>query len=332
MADRRPYIYDDGTTDAERYLEGCLDGTYVVCRHVKKLAERMLGEIRNGYKKWHYSPEHAIRPVRFIESFCRLTASGKDSKPFVLEPYELVVVELAFGFVDDDGLRRFREVLIEWARKCGKTALLAALNLYMLTSDGEMGAEVYNGATSKEQASLCYGTTWDMVRASPMLRKRLVKGRVEKRNTQGIRYDQKMSYLVTISSNSNNLDGLNCHFAVLDELAASRDGGATYHVIKGSMGSRLQPMIVMISSNGKVRDGIFDDRRDYCIKWLNGEVEDDRFIGFLYEMDSREEINDMSMWPKASPGLGSTKSWDYLRDLLSQAQQNPRDMPEVITK
>lgn len=338
MPKSRPYIDDNGKTDAETYLEGCLDGTYVVGRHIKRLAKKMLKQIRNGHKRWHYSPDKAIRPVRFIEQFLRITDGAKAGQPLILEPYERCIIELAFGFVDDNGYRRFREVLMVIGRKNGKTALLAALNIYMLTSDGEVGAECYNGATTKEQAALCYGTTWDMLtKAAPAIKKRvdnkiIRKGMIEKRSCRGIRYDEKLNYLCTISSNSESLDGLNVHFAVLDELAASKDGGATYQVLKGSMGVRTQPMLVMISSNGHVRDGIFDDRRNYCLRWLKDEVEDDRFLGFLYELDSREEIDYPEMWPKANPGLGTVKSWDWMHDIVQQGKQNPRDWSEIVTK
>ena len=99
----RTYIDENGKTGAELYFEGCLDGTYVVGRYVRMLAEKMLREMRDGYKRWHYDPEYAVRPVRFIERFCRHTSGSKGGKPFVLEPYELAAIETAYGFEDDAG-------------------------------------------------------------------------------------------------------------------------------------------------------------------------------------------------------------------------------------
>lgn len=328
----RTYIDKNGKTGAELYFEGCLDGTYVVGRYMRMLAEKMLHEIRDGYKRWHYDPEYAVRPVRFIERFCRHTSGSKGGKPFIMEPYEMAIVETAFGFVDDEGYRRFREVLTEVSRKCGKTELLAALNIYMLTSDGEYGAQCYNGATTKSQAALCYGKTKKMVEKSPLLAKRVRSGHIDERDTTGLIYDKTSSYLCTISSRADALDGLDMHFGVLDELAATRDNGSVYGLLKGSMGSRKQPMLFMISSNGHVRDNIFDDRRDYAIRWLKDDIEDDRFLAFLYEMDSREEVNQRDMWPKASPGLGTVKSWDYMDDMVQQMRQNPRDAGEILAK
>lgn len=328
-----PYFDSEGRTDAETYLMAIQDGSIVACRHMKKLADIMLPRIRNGYKQWHYDPEKALRPIRFIERFCRIPSGKNSNLPFFTVPYERLFIEIAFGFVDDEGTREFREVLVEIGRKNGKTQICAALNLYMLTSDGESGAEVYNGATSTAQARLCYGATNDMVDMSPQLKKRIRRGMVQKRGVTGLNYDKTHSYLCTISSNSKKLDGLNMHFGVLDELAACEDGGSTYDLLTESVSSRTQPMLFIISTENYVRENIWDERKKYAYGWLDGKIEDDFFIPFLHEMDSRDEVFHEAMWPKANPGLlYGIKDWDYLRNRVSKAQQSPARMPSLLTK
>ena len=87
-----------------------------------------------------------------------------------------------------------------------------------------------------------------------------------------------------------------------------------------------------ITTNGKVRDNLFDANRNYAIRWLEGAIEDPRFLGILYEMDDRSEIQDEAMWPKANPGLGTVKKWDYLRNEVTRGNNDPTYMPEVMTK
>ena len=330
MQGANPYIYEDGTTDAERYLQGCLDGKYVVGETMMKLAKKMLKQIKEGYQGFHYDPDAATRPVEWIETFCMLS-SGKLGVPFILEPYERNIIELIFGFVDDNGLRRFQEALVVIGRKNGKTELCAALNLYMLTSDGEGAPQCYNCATNESQASLCFGATWRMVTQSKKLSKYIKKGMVTERKAVGLKYAPNLGYLVTLSRNADTLDGLNCHYAVLDELAAMRDR-STYDLLKGSLGSQDQPLVFCITTNGRVRDNIFDKQREYALKWLDDRIEDPRFIGILYEMDSREEVEDEAMWPKANPGLGTVKKWDYMRGEMTKARNDPSYRPEVMTK
>ena len=332
-----PYIVD-GKTDAERYLEGCLDGSVVACKKIKRLAEIMLPRFHQEYHGFVFSVEAALRPVKFIEHFCRIPSAENMGQPFIMEPYERMIVELAFGFVDAEGHRQFREVLVEIARKNGKTSLLAALNLYMLTSDGEPAAECYNGATNTQQARLCFGSTNDMVKMSPMLRKRIRRGMVQKRGISGLNYDKSNSYLCTISSKSDSLDGLNMHFGVLDELAACKDQGATYRLLTGAMSSRRQPMLFVISTQGKVRNNIWDNRLDVCNKWLSGEMTSDRILPILFEQDDREEVfagleeENRWLWKKSNPGLGTVKKESSMLEMVQQAFENRADVPEVLMK
>ena len=217
------------------------------------------------------------------------------------------------------------------------TSLLAAINNYMLIADGEPAAECYNGATTVQQAKLCYGSTWEMVRMSPHLKKYIRKGIVQKRGITGLNYDANGSYLCTISSRSDSLDGLNMHLGVLDELAASKTPD-TYRLLTGAMSARRQPLLVSISTNGKIRNGIWDDRLDYANRILNGDVTDDRFLPILFEQDSKDEVfagldeEYRYLWEKSNPGLGTVKKIDSMYDLVKRAFDNRADLPEVLMK
>lgn len=336
MAILGPYVYvdDDGKTDAERYLEGCLDGTYVVGRTIKRLAKKMLKEIDEGCKgRWHYDPELATRPVRWIEKFCKIPSAEKAGQPFILEPYERSIIELTFGFVDDEGTRRFREVFVMIGRKNGKTALCAALNLYMLTADNKdaMGLEIINGATNMRQANLCFGATKDMAEMSPALSRRVRSGKVAKQGISGLNYDQRKNSLFTISGSPKSQDGYNMYFGVLDELAACKDNGSVYGLLKGSQNTPGS-LLFIISTNGHVRNNIFDDRLDHAYRVLEGKDEDERFLPILYTLDDRSQWTDPACWPMTNPGLGTVKSVDAMTELVNQAMNNPRSRNEVLTK
>lgn len=317
-------------SEAREYLEKVLDGRITACRRMKQLAEMMLPRFDEGYKRWHFDIKKARKPIRFIEGFCKLP-SGKANADFILEDYEKMVIEIAFGFVDDEGNRQFQDVLVIWARKNGKTSLGAALELYMLVGDGEFAPQVYNVANSKPQASLAYGACLKMLRQSPELAKRLRKGIVPDRDQDGIIDDESMGYITPLSSQTRNLDGLDVHFALIDELAAivNRD---IYDLVKQAISAREQPMIMKITTNGFERDEIFDQEYDYACGILDGEIVDDRVLPIIFELDEREEWTDESCWKKANPGLGTVKKWDALRDNVNKAKQDPSFLPTVLTK
>lgn len=321
----------DDITSAERYLLDIYDGRIVSGKPMRMLAEKLMPRFTEPYKNFHWDRHKARRPVRFIERFCVYPTGKKMGKPFVLEPYEKAWVEIPFGFVDDDGLRQIREVLCEVARKCGKTSVLAGLQLFMLTADGEGAPQIYDNASNKDQSSLLYGATLKMIRMSDELSRKTHKGEVPDRAQDGIICNKNHGFITPLSSRTGNLDGLDTHFAPLDEMAAYVSGDS-YDLLKQSTSAREQPMLYTISSQGFVRGGIFDSRLEYARGWLKGDVEDDTFLPFLYELDDPSEWLDRDCWIKTNPGLGTVKKTETLEDFVNQALQEPRFVATVKTK
>lgn len=318
------------TPECVEYLTDVVDGRIAACRRLKQLADQTLDRIENGYKGWHFDYALARKPCDFVESFCMLP-SGKIGVPFVLEPFQRCWLQVMYGFVDDDLLRQYQEALWLMGRKNGKSSLGAALELFMLMADGEGAPQVYNAATSRAQASLAYGAVNKMMRQSKTLSKRLRKGTVVERGEDGIIFDANMGYITPLTSQTRHLDGLDVHFALFDELAActNRD---QYDLIRQGMSARDQPMMLCITTNGFERGQIFDDRYDYGCGILDGEVDDDRFLPIIYELDSRDEWRDETCWAKANPSLGAIKKWPALRDTVNEAEQNAGLVPTVLTK
>ena len=211
------------------------------------------------------------------------------------------------------------------------TTLAAAIELYLLLADREGAPQIYSAATSKAQASGVYGAALRMVRRSPKLAKHVYKGTVVERQEDGIICTDNLGYITKLSHESSHLDGLDVHGSIYDELAAERDRSA-FDLIRQGTGAREQPLMVVISTQGFVRDNIWDVERDYGMRWLEGRIEDDRFLGVFFEMDDRSEIFDESMWPKANPGLGTVKKWQYLRDQITKARNDPQYLPTVLVK
>lgn len=325
MAAKRPQY------ECLEYLEAVQSGKIVAGHRIKQLAEIFIPRIKNGYKEWRFDYSAASRPVEFIETFCCYPAGDKMGQPMLLEPFQKACIQLMFGFVDDDGNRQFREILWLIGRKNGKTSLGAAIELYMLVADGEGAPQIYNAATSRDQSSLAYGAVTKMVRKSSKLSKRIRKGTVVERDSDGLIFDDNFGYITPLSAQTRHLDGLDVHFALFDELAAcvNRD---MYDLIYDGMGARTQPMMLCITTNGFERNNIFDDRYEYGCKILDGEVEDDIFLPILYELDEREEWNIEEAWPKANPGLGTIKKQSFLRDKVNEAKNNPSKLPTVLTK
>ena len=310
-------------TDLERYALDVLDGRILACEKIKQVYEKLLHDMKNP-KQWHFDENRASRPIRFIETFCK-QSTGEIGAALLLQPYQKAMLQAAFGFVDDEDLRRYQEVLNIIGRKNGKTTLLAAINLYMLVADKEGAPECYQIATAKDQAAKGYVECCNMVRQSAAIGKH-----VRKRQSD-LYCDVNMGYIKALASNTNSLDGLNSHSVVIDELAAIKNRDI-YDLMKQSMSSRRQPMLWCITTNGFVRNSIYDSQYDYATGVLNGDIDDERFLPIIYELDDRAEWTDPAKWIKANPGLGPVKRVEKLKGYVEKAKSDDTFLPTVLVK
>jgi phage terminase large subunit-like protein len=311
-------------TDLERYCRAVMSGEINACQKIRKVCMILLHDLRHP-GKYHFDEERAKEPIEFIETFCRVP-SGRLGQPLRLELFQKARYEAVFGFVDGDGKRKYNEVLIVEGRKNGKTTELAALEPYMLLADGEGAPQIYNLATAAEQAGLGFAACQRMIAQSPALSKRIRKRKSD------LYYDRNFGFIKILSSETKHLDGLDVHCAVIDELAAIRNRDIYDLAVQGTT-ARDQPLILTISTNGFVREGIFDAQYDYSARWLDGKVENEHFLPFIYELDDPEkEWTDEKAWIKANPGLGPIKKIEKLRQFVQKAMDDPSFKPTVMVK
>lgn len=310
----------------QEYWNAIEAGAVEVPTRVRTVYQRLAKETQDPPDGYFFDEKRARRPVEFIERFCKHSKGEWAGRPVKLELFQRAYLSALFGFIRRDSkLRRFRETLFMVGRKNGKSTLLAGLALYMLMADGEPGAEVYSVATKKDQARLIFDEAHNMVRQSPH-----VGALVKKRKTD-LYFPMCMGKFQPLGKNSDTLDGLNAHCVIIDELHAVRDRNL-YEVMKQSQNARRQPLLIMITTAGTVRECIFDDIYAYACSVVDGTIHDDTFLPVIYELDSREEWQDPAKWQKANPGLGTVKKLDGLVEKVERAKSSPKDLGGVLVK
>ena len=309
----------------EAYWNDIESGKAMVSNKVRRVYARLMDDIRQPNGKWMFDNRLATRPVDFIETLCKHSKGEWMGKPIELELFQKAFISALFGFVDEKGVRRFKETFFLVARKNGKSTLLSGIMLYMLIADGEGGAQVVSAATKREQSSIVFNECLNMVSQSPDL-----KAHLKKRKTD-LYFPLTFGTMTALASDSNTLDGLNLHLAVIDELHAIKDRNL-YEVLKQGMSARRQPLMVMITTAGTVRENIYDDMYDYASKVVDGTIQDERFLPVLYELDARDEWTDYRMWEKANPGIGHIKKLEDIVEKVERAKANPKDLPGILTK
>lgn len=311
-------------TDFETYFTAIYDGKIIACKKMIRQSENMLNALVQP-TKYHFDIDIANKHIGFIEKFCCYPTGEKMGKPFQMELFQKARLQALFGFVDDNNKRQYNECLIIEGRKNGKTSETGAVELDMLCNDGEGSPQIYNLATQREQATLGFNACYKMVQKSPFLRKHIRK------RASDLYFAYNFGFIKALASETGNLDGLDVHCGVIDELAAIKNRDL-YDLIKQAMGSRSQPVLFTITTNGFVRNGIFDAQYEYAAKVINGDVKDEHYLPFIYELDSPDEWSKEECWIKANPGLGTIKSYDYLRQMVNKAKHDPTFKPTVLVK
>ena len=310
----------------DEYLEQIKNGRAVVGRRIKEQYQKLSNDIHNPTVCCVFDQERAERPIRFIETFCKHSKGEWAGQPVKLELFQKAFISALFGFVDKTtGVRRYRETMFYVARKNGKSTLLSGLALYMLIADNEPGAEVYSVASKKDQAKIIFDETLNMVKQSKDL------SEVLKKRKSDLYFSLTFSKMQPLGKNSDTLDGLNSHLVIMDELHSIKDRNL-YEVMKQSQSARRQPLMIMITTAGTVRECIFDDTYKYACDVADGIIQDKTFLPILYELDKKDEWLNPMAWEKANPGLNRIKKLDDLIAKVERAKNSPRDLTGILVK
>ncbi|CUP59441.1 Phage terminase-like protein%2C large subunit [Turicibacter sanguinis] len=312
------------------YHSQIMNGEVTVSAKVKSVYCKLVKDLDDTDSEWEYDPKRANHAIEFVENYCKHSKGKMGGKPFIMELWQHAMTAALFGFVHKiDGVRKYREFILIVARKNGKSAWGSAIGLYMQTADGEPGPEIVSAATKKDQAKIIWSEAKRMVKKSPALSKRMrcLVGEIVSDFNDGT--------FKPLSSDSNTLDGLNVHCSLIDELHAIEDKNL-YDVIVDGMTAREQPISVITTTAGTVREGIFDIKYDECERIINGyesgEYTDERVLPIIYELDNRKEWTDPNCWAKANPGLGTIKNIDQLRAKVEKAKANPLLVKNLLCK
>ncbi len=322
---------------AIEYAEDVVEHRVVTAALTRRACQRFLDDLELEDAPWYFDTEAAERPCRFIERLPHIKGEwAKRHELIVLEPWQCFVVCNVFGWLhsldvlDDKGellihadTRRFRTAYIEVARKNAKSTLAAAIGLYMLSEDGEAGAEIYSAATTRNQAKITFNTARQMARKTTALPLEV--------RVHNINYIEQASLFEALHAQGETLDGYNIHCALNDELHAWKNRDV-YNVIETATGSRLQPLIFNITTAGSDTSGICYELRTYLVRILEGQIEDDSFFGVVYTLDKDDDWTDRDLWVKANPNLGVSVYPLDLENLCRKATEVVSQVNAFLTK
>ena len=312
-----------------KYVRDVTSGRAQVCAATKAAVRRYTQDLeRQNSDEFPYylSIDAASACCDFFPELLRHSIGKNSGQPFVLEPWQAFGIWNIFGWRRcEDRTRRFRRFFWTMARKNGKSTLGSGMALLCAMADvnpftgrPEDVAEVVLCATKKEQV--------EKVMYAEIERMRLQSKRVASVSTainKQISFTHNRGTIRCIGSDKP-YDGLNPHMVLMDEKHAWREHHRKFFdtMVTGS-GNRVQPLIGDFTTAGDDTSLLWQEDYNYAAAVVRGDIQDETYFGYIFELDEADDPLDESVWPKANPNLNVSIGMESLREAASMAAGSP---------
>lgn len=323
------------------YIEKTKSGEILIGRELMTMLDILQGHFDNPNIR--FETEDAHKRIKFIESQCKHYEAPFAGKPFILTLRQKAFIEAFYSFkIYDEELGRwirlYTEFLLLIGRKCGKTPLVAAIDLAEFFC-GEMGTKILCSSNDYEQADLMFQSINSMREESATIE------RMTRKNIKGIFFGNpkkgkkkgKFSYqnkgnIRKISAKTGAKEGKNIKVGSVDEVHELKDN-TSIMPIKQALSTQDEPIYGEMTTEGFTEDGYLDERLQEARQVLKGELNRPRWLIWLHTQDNEAEIwQDEKTWVKSNPDLGTIKKWRFLREMVEEAKTNSGTRAFVLAK
>lgn len=346
-----PYYYG-------KFKEEVISGRIPVNRHISDEMNRIEWLISNPD---YYYDEHAMDGyVKYCENELTLT-DGSDLK--LLDSFKLWAEQIFCWFYFEDRsvyvpnevghghyiTKRIKKRLTNKqylivARGAAKSMYGSTIHSYFLNIDTSTKEQIATAPTMRQAEEVMSPIRTSIIRSRGPLFKFLTEGSIHSTTGSKLNKPKLASTKVGIENfltgskieirpmSINKLQGARCKIVTIDEWLS----GDTREDIVGAVeqGASKIPgyLIVAISSEGTVRNGVGDTMKIELEKILKGEYVNPHVSIFWYCLDSIQEVNDPEMWVKANPNLGFTVQYDTYHLDVERAEKSPAARNDILAK
>lgn len=264
-----------------------------------------------AYVRRVFAEEALIIDTEAIENYSKMLKFF----PFdMLFPWEWCIFTLFMCVFRADGTPRWTDLVAFLGRGGGKNGFIAFVSFCAMTrTHGVQNYDIDICANSEDQARRSFDDVWAILEAKATKFKkthRWSKTYITCKST-----NSTMKYR---TDNPKSKDGMRSGLIIFDEVHAYQNW-KNITVFTTGQGKCANPRRAFISSNGDVRDGVFDTILAKCDRILDGEIDDNGYLPFCCMLDSEDEVHDERNWEKANPSL------PYLPILMAQIRKEYRD-------
>jgi phage terminase large subunit-like protein len=240
-------------------------------------------------------------------------------KPLRLRKFQMDFIRDVYNPVTPKGLRKRKQAVLSVGRRNGKTLLASVIVLVHLVGPCKrQNSVIASAATTRKQAGIVYRFVAQMVRMNPLLTRHLKI--ID--STKHVVHKQDGSLYSAIAAEAGGQFGEGLDLVVYDELAQAKNPNL-YDTLMTSLGSQVEPLMMIISTQAPADDHILSELIDYGLKIRAGEIEDDSFTVHLYAADANCDLLDQKQWMNANPALGDYRDADEFGTSMNRAVKVP---------
>lgn len=310
-----------------KYREEIRKGNIVAGQDLIMELDNLIEDLNNP--RYYYYPTDAYKRMDFMENCIRLTKSPFYNKPMKLMLWQKAWIESLYSFkMSETGFDRFKKTILIIGRKNTKSETSSGLGLTELVL-GPEGADIVCSSNDDPQADILYQAINTM---------RLLIDPKQQDTWKSKNWIENVvngSKVFKLSDKTRNKEGRNIDFAIVDEVHEMKNN-VILKSVEQSQSLKDNPKLIIISTEGFVKDGVLDDELEKCRKIIRKEdngLMAERTLPWLYTQDSELEIwQDERTWLKSNPSLGIVKKWDYLREQIDVARTSKADRIFVLSK
>lgn len=283
----------------------------------------------------HFDERFAAHACRFFDDGLVHATGAFAGRPFVLLPWQRLIVRKVFGWRNAEGRRLIRSVYVHIAKKNGKSTWAAGMTLYLLLGEPdpdhpergpEPAQQIYGASTTAETGAIVFREAAKLAQASPALRELIEV----KQQTKRLTVPSQQSFFKVLAHKATSAEGMIAGGIVLDEVHAMKSR-ELYAALRYAGAGRRQPLTIETTTAG-VDDptALWRDRHRYTGRVLAGEVVDPSHYGAIFEADREtEQLDDLLQLRKANPSMGETINE---ADLVKSARQAMQEGPASVAE
>ena len=230
------------------------------------------------------------------------------------------------------------------ARGAAKSQYESYIHSYYVTVDTSTTHQVHTAPTMKQAEEVIAPIKTAIARAKGPLFRFLTEGSLQ--NTTGSKnLRQKLAStkkgIENFLTNSlveirpmtiDKLQGLNSRINTIDEWLSGDIREDVIGALEQGASKNDDWLIVAVSSEGTVRNGVGDTVKMELMDILKGEYHNPHVSIWWYKLDSIDEVSNPDMWLKANPNLDKTVTYETYQQAVERAEKVPAARNDILAK